>query len=318
MLDKKQTISTWWEDGFLTSNATKELDHILGDKLFNNPKNVNLLDRCIYISTSSNDLILDYFAGSGTTAHAVINLNRDDKGNRKYILVEQGEYFDTVLKPRIQKVVYSEKWKDGKPEKGDNGYNGVPQIVKVLKLESYEDTLNNLELSQPSGFNFNEQLEEDYLLHYMLNVESRGSLLNTDDFRKPFDYQLKITQGSAGSYQMQKVDLVETFNYLLGLRVRYIDDQREKRGFVWVEGYLPSGENTLIIWRDCEKLGYAEIAKMFDDLGIKPNSQRYDLVYLNGDNNISTILSESENGEEVNFGFKLRPIEPVFLDLMFE
>ena len=55
----------------------------------------------------SKDVIMDYFAGSGTTGHAVINLNRADDGSRKYILVEMGEYFDTVTKPRMQKVIYS-------------------------------------------------------------------------------------------------------------------------------------------------------------------------------------------------------------------
>jgi len=62
-----------------------------------------------------NSICLDFFAGSGTTAHAVINLNREDGGRRKYILVEMGQYFDTVLKPRIQKVVYADTWKNGKP-----------------------------------------------------------------------------------------------------------------------------------------------------------------------------------------------------------
>ena len=59
------------------------------------------------ISTKSN--ILDYFAGSGTTGHAVINLNREDNGNRKYILVEIGHHFETVLLPRMKKVTYSQR-----------------------------------------------------------------------------------------------------------------------------------------------------------------------------------------------------------------
>ncbi|TYA44115.1 restriction endonuclease subunit M [Aggregatibacter actinomycetemcomitans] len=201
-------------------------------------------------------LILDYFAGSGTIAHAVINLNLEDNGNRKYILVEQGEYFDTVLKPRVQKVIFSEKWKEGKPEAGENGLNGVSQIVKVLKLESYEDTLNNLELRKPTyTFDFDEQVRNDYLLHYMLDVESRGSLFSTEHFAKPFDYELNIATSSAGAYQPQKIDLVETFNYLIGLRVNTVDDRRE-RGMVSVEGTLPSGEKTLIIWRDVERMDY--------------------------------------------------------------
>lgn len=93
-LGKKQTVSTWWDEGFLTSNATRELEMLMGEKLFDNPKSINLLKRCLDISTNSNDLILDFFAGSGTTAHAVMELNKEDGGNRKYICVQLPELCD--------------------------------------------------------------------------------------------------------------------------------------------------------------------------------------------------------------------------------
>src|SRR5690606_23304349 len=93
---------------------------------------------------SNNHLVLDYFSGSATSGHAVIELNREDGGNRKYILVEMGEYFDSVTKPRIQKVIYSEGWKDGKP----TTRKGSSHMFKYLSLESYEDVLNNLELKR--------------------------------------------------------------------------------------------------------------------------------------------------------------------------
>ncbi|WP_204979637.1 DNA methyltransferase [Eikenella corrodens] len=138
-------------------NASSELDDMFtknfSESLY--PKPVSLIK---YLTNfkKDNSLVLDYFAGSGTTAHAVINLNREDGGKRKYILVEQGEYFDTVLKPRVQKVVYAENWKDGKPQADkESSLHGVPQIVKVLKLESYEDTLNNLVLKD-NGDLFNQ------------------------------------------------------------------------------------------------------------------------------------------------------------------
>ena len=67
------------------------------------------------VVSESKSMTLDYFAGSGTTAHAVINLNREDGGKRKYLLVEMGDYFHTVLLPRIKKVVYSKDWRDGQP-----------------------------------------------------------------------------------------------------------------------------------------------------------------------------------------------------------
>ena len=95
------------------------------------------------MGTQKDGVILDFFAGSGTTAHAVILLNKKYTGNRKYILVEQDKYFDSVLKPRIQKVVYSDIWQGDNPTpKG----TGVSHAFKVVKIESYEDTLNNLQL----------------------------------------------------------------------------------------------------------------------------------------------------------------------------
>ncbi len=88
---------------------------------------------------TASGVVLDYFAGSGTTAHAVINLNREDGGNRKYLLVEMGEYFYTVLLPRIKKVVYSKDWKDGKPV----SHEGSSHCLKYYTLEQYEETLKN-------------------------------------------------------------------------------------------------------------------------------------------------------------------------------
>ena len=261
---------------------------------------------------------MDYFGGSGTTAHAVINLNREDNGNRQYILVEQGEYFDTVLKPRVQKVIYSENWKDGKPvpDKVSGSLNGVPQIVKVLKLESYEDTLNNLELRRSDLFDhLPENAQHDYLLHYMLNIESRDSLLNVSHFAKPFDYQLKIATNSAGAYDWQKVDLVETFNYLIGATVIGVDDKRSEQGFVAVECRLPSqhtDEKTLIFWRDCERIGYDELQQQFDRLGINPADSEYSQVYVNGDHTLETVWDGEQSGS-----LKIRSIEAEFLALMF-
>ncbi|OBW98279.1 site-specific DNA-methyltransferase, partial [Gallibacterium anatis] len=144
--DKGVMRSLWSKSEYDASEyGTKVLQNILGAteaEKFSYPKSINTVLDVIraQVEKDQSALILDYFAGSGTTAHAVINLNREDSGKRKYILVEQGEYFDTVLKPRVQKVIYSENWKNGKPQSdeknSENPYNGVSQIVKVLKLES--------------------------------------------------------------------------------------------------------------------------------------------------------------------------------------
>jgi adenine-specific DNA-methyltransferase len=94
-------------------------------------------------------LCLDFFAGSGTTGHAVINLNREDGGRRKYILVEMGQHFHSVILPRLKKVIYSDKWKDGRP----NGGQGVSHFFKYYRLEQYEETLRRASYRESTLFN---------------------------------------------------------------------------------------------------------------------------------------------------------------------
>ncbi|MBI5659947.1 MAG: site-specific DNA-methyltransferase [Nitrosomonadales bacterium] len=208
-----------------SSHGTKLIKSQFGGNAdFSFPKSVHAVYDTLYINTISDDssLILDYFAGSGTTGHAVINLNREDNGRRKYLLVEMGDYFDTVLKPRIAKVIYSADWKDGKPTAPKTG---ISQLVKVIRLESYEDTLNNLRMAEESAHSkviaANSTLREGYFLHYLLELETQGSpsLLNMADFNDPTAYTLKIKKPGSEAQEARTVDLVETFNWLLGLRV---------------------------------------------------------------------------------------------------
>lgn len=301
------------------SQSTNALTNILGFEPKHTPKPVALNEFFANYYSQENDLILDYFAGSGTTAHAVINLNREDNGNRKFILVEQGEYFNTVLKPRIQKVIFAKEYKDGKPVADKDGqFGGISQIVKVLKLESYEDTLNNLQLKASDLFDrLPENTQKDYVLNYMLNIESRESLLNVADFAKPFDYELNITTDSAGAYNRQKIDLVETFNYLIGANILGITDRREKEGVVEIECQLPhqtGDDKALIFWRDCEKVGYDDIKTMFAKRSINPKESQYQEIYINGDHTLDTVW---ENADGTQNTLKIKSIEQAFLDLMF-
>jgi adenine-specific DNA-methyltransferase len=283
------------------------------------PKHANFVARFVHHATKLDSVILDCFGGSGSTGHGVITTNRIDGGNRKYVLVEQGDYFNTVIKPRMQKIVYSAEWKAGKPTGNDSG---ISHAFKVLKIESYEDTLNNLNLrrDERQGALLNAMTAEardNYLMRYMLDVEARGSLLSVEDFRKPFEYMLNIAVDSAGAYEPRKVDLVETFNYLIGLTVRHTDIQL-KQGFVTVEGTLPTGEKTLVLWRDCDVLDYEGLTGLCDKLAINPADSEYEVVYLNGDHNIPSVLTTSEAEGEVTKVLKLRQIEPAFLSAMFD
>lgn len=304
-----------------SSHGTKLLKALFGEGAgFSFPKSINAVEDALHLNCASknNSFVVDYFAGSGTTGHALINLNRKDSGSRKYLLVEQGDYFDGVIKPRIQKVVYCPTWKDGRPS--TNG-EGISHAFKVLYLESYEDTLNNLQLRRTSaqGDLLNalpEQAKDDYLLNYFLDVEGRGSLLSVDHFKKPFDFTLNVAVDSAGAFEPRKIDLVETFNYLIGLRVKHIDAQPQ-RGFVTVSGKLPGGESCLVLWRDCDVLDYEGIIKLCDRLAINPADNEYDVVYINGDHNIPTVLTQTAEEGGATRVLKLRQIEPEFLERMF-
>jgi adenine-specific DNA-methyltransferase len=192
------------------------------DNVFYTVKPVHLIKHLLEPFLAPFNICLDYYSGSGTTGHAVISLNREDKGKRKYLLVEMGDYFDTVLKPRIAKVIYSADWKDGKPTSPETG---ISQLVKVIRLESYEDTINNLQVAEQSAqgkvIAANSALREKYFLHYLLDMETQGSpsLLNIAAFTDPTAYTLNIKKPGSDAQERRAVDLVETFNWLLGLRV---------------------------------------------------------------------------------------------------
>lgn len=318
-----QPTTNWFDSKYsATEHGTALLKSLFGEQeVFSYPKSIHAVQDCLSVmgaASENTSHVLDYFAGSGTTGHAVINLNRIDGGKRKFILVEQGDYFDVVTKPRVQKVVYSADWKDGKPTSPETG---ISHAFKVIKLESYEDTLNNLELRRTDVQGdllktIPQDAREDYLLRYMLDVESRGSLLSIASFKKPFDFSLKVAVDSAGACEARKVDLVETFNYLIGLRVKHIDAQPE-RGFVTVTGTLPGGEKTLVLWRDCEVLDYEGLNKLCDKLAINPKDSEFEVVYINGDHNIPSVFTATEEEGGITRTLKLRQIEPEFLSRMF-
>jgi adenine-specific DNA-methyltransferase len=302
---------TWWDNAkySATESGTRTVKDILGDReIFSYPKSIYLVVDCLRATNCyQHSLVLDIFAGSGTTGHAVINLNREDGGNRKYILVEMGEHFDTVMKPRIQKVVYSKDWKDGKPVSRE----GSSHIFKYLRLESYEDTLNNLELArtktQETLLTASKSFKESYMLSYILDVESKDSLLNLSVFEDPFNYKLKIATGSVGETRPVNVDLVETFNYLIGLTVHHID---YIQGYRVVQGINPKGEKVLVIWRNVKEKSNENLEQFFRKQDYNPKDMEFAIIYVNGDNNLENIRREDET-------WKVRLIEEEFQRLMF-
>ena len=334
-------------------DANDELHQILGEQYaVAYPKPSKLLTLLLASSRHGEGYYLDYFAGSGTTAHAVINLNREDGGSRRIFLVEMGDYFDSVLLPRIKKVTLTPEWKDGKPKRLPTSLEVErgPRIFKVVRLESYEDALNNLEIVRTEN---QQQLldsgeaqgadgfREQYILRYMLDVETRGSpsLLNVQAFTDPTAYKLKVKRPGSDESRWVNVDLVETFNWLIGLTVRHIaapqtfsgafqrDSEKRLRlkgrlkqeaaGPYWfrtVTGTAPDGRRTLVIWR--KLIGEPEqdnlvLDEWFTRQGYSAKDSEFDLIYVNGGNNLENLKTPDDL-------WKVRLIEEDFHRLMFE
>lgn len=112
-------IWTWWDNKSVghTQEATQEISKIFGKAtIFDYPKPTRLVERIVQIATKKDSIILDSFAGSGTTAHAVLDLNKKDGGTRKFILIEMMDYADTITAERVKRVMTGYPYKGKKEE----------------------------------------------------------------------------------------------------------------------------------------------------------------------------------------------------------
>ncbi|EGT3587416.1 TPA: site-specific DNA-methyltransferase [Proteus mirabilis] len=109
----EKPTTLWNEKAVNTELGGKLLKSILGKEVFKYPKPVGLLEKILQLATHKNSIILDSFAGSGTTAHAVLEANNSDEGNRKFILIECEDYADKVTAERVRRVI------NGYPFKGN-------------------------------------------------------------------------------------------------------------------------------------------------------------------------------------------------------
>ena len=291
--------TTWWgnKEYSATAHGTRFLTNMLGNALtFLFPKSIYLVEDCLRASSLDKyDTVLDYFGGSGTTAHASINLNRQDSGKRKYILIEMGHHFDTALMPRVKKAVYAEKWKDAKPISRESH---LSHIIKYQRIESYEDALNNIEFNETEPQNL---LLNEHQLSYMLESGRKESptFLNISDLQKPFGYQLNIVKDM--QTEIQAVDLPETFNYLLGLSVQkrqcLHDDARRYLVYTGTVGQ----KSVVIIWRETAGWKQQDWERDYQFIQENKLTEGAAEVYVNTD----SLVPEAES------------LDPLFKRLMF-
>lgn len=303
-----------------SSKGTNILENMLPNCPFKYPKSIFTVEDNIIVCSNANDVVLDFFAGSATTSHAVIQLNRTiEDSKRRYILIEMGDYFKSVTLARTKKIIYSPEWNNGVPQRRDAG---VSHIMKYMRLESYEDALSNISLDKKEGFS--KMFGDQYLINYMLDIEAKGSLLNLEAFNSPFDYKMKITEKN--ECRPRKIDAVETFNYLIGLSVSsqsaiayfktctaaspayegavdLVKDNNGDYAFRQIEGTLPDGRRALVIWRNIKAdniaASNAALDAYFSRYRINPQDREFDVIFVNGDSNVENLRLDSENWKVV-------------------
>ena len=175
-----------------TENAGRMLHEIFGKKVFDFPKTPSLIEYLINFLCDKNSIILDSFAGSGTTAHAVLNLNKEDGGNRKFILVEMEDYANDITAERVKRVTKGY----GKDKKAVKGTDGSFDFYE-LGLPLFDDKQN-----------LNEQVDIEKIREYIWFSETRTSFKET----KKEDYFLGKKDDSAYYFIYEKNKLT-TLDY---------------------------------------------------------------------------------------------------------
>ncbi len=177
---------------FLNTQGTNELKDIFSSKVFDFPKPSELIKFICSVATDKDSIILDSFAGSGTTAHAVLNLNKADGGNRKFILVEMEDYAESITAERVKRVI--------------NGYGNV---------EGMGGDFNYYELGESlfdEDRNLNENLPVATLRDYIWYVETKHSLsTQTNEFHQQ-PYFLDKYQETAYFFIYEK-ERITTLDY---------------------------------------------------------------------------------------------------------
>ncbi len=206
--DKQGLTPRSWIDFVLTQDGKKDLENLSQDLLFSYPKPVLLIQNFIELFEIKINphIVLDYFGGSGTTAHATVELNKKDGGRRKYILVELGDHFYNVIIPRMKKISFSDQWKEGIAQEGGQGYS---HFFKYFELEQYEESLQKTKY-EDKGALPTKDIYTQYL--FLKDLKMAEEALQTENGTVKVDW---------GKLHPQ-IDIAETLSHLLGKAIKRI------------------------------------------------------------------------------------------------
>ena len=169
--DRVMARSVWWDKNTNTEKGTLLLKEIFGEKNFDYPKPVEMIERILEMGTDKDSIILDSFAGSGTTAQAVLELNKQDGGNRRFILCEMCDYAETITAERVRRIM--------------TGY-----FVEKGVVEGLAGWFDYFELGEtifdPVTGNLNDNADAEHIRRYVWYSETNSAYSTPGEDSHPF------------------------------------------------------------------------------------------------------------------------------------
>lgn len=168
--------TVWFDKKFISNKGTKEVQELIGIGIFDFPKPIGLIKTCLEIATKENDVILDFFAGSGTTGHAVMQLNAEDGGNRKFILCQEDRKIDKD-KPAYKFCID----------------NNLPPVISSITIERLRRAGEKLSEARLAGFKDKQELFNQENLENSVNPDSDIGFKVFDSVEAP---KLKVDENT--------------------------------------------------------------------------------------------------------------------------
>ena len=252
---------------------------------FRTENSEELLKRIIQSLTVEGETCMDFFLGSGTTAAVAHKLRR------KWIGVEMGDHFYTVILPRMKMVLFGEQSGISKDVKWSGG-----GAFRYISLENYEDALSNVVLSNRQRTLF-EMFGTEAFVKY--SFDNDMSSINSS-LLSPFSSKLNVIQDN--DLKTVQINYSETFDLLLGIKIKqylpsvYLDQDYKpvpsKESIYRIashNGIIPSGEKVLVIWRNVPASGLDLANRALEKASAHLNLDDYDIIFVNGDTPLSNI-----------------------------
>lgn len=224
-IERGESPNSWLDEKGYSRTGTKNFEDLVGESIFSYPKPILLIKHFLEIGSNSTDIILDFFAGSGTTGHAVMNLNKEDNGNRKFILVQYPEKTDEksvakkegyntifeITQARLEKAIeknnYNSGFKtfrlcDSNYKKWNEVFN---QKTRQEKTKTLLNQINQFESSLIVNFKVEEVLyeiilKEGFTLNCEINIKKIGKNnfyeINEDDMKIYLNLDNKLNENT--------------------------------------------------------------------------------------------------------------------------